>query len=328
MKNILNVYRQLPRFNCNAPSAVTIGNFDGVHLGHQAILSQLAQHARPHHWRPTVITFDPHPRAYFARRAQRPELVPTQIYGLRDKLSALHHHGVEQVVLQKFRQTLADMSPQDFIENLLVKGLNTRWLLVGEDFRFGSKRSGDIHMLRQAGQRHGFQVETVTDIADPQGQRISSSEVRTALAVGNLQRACNLLGQPFCVTGHVIHGQKLGRQIGYPTLNLKVPANFALRSGIYVVRVRGLSHNVLPGIASLGVRPTVTESGRLLLEVHILDQRVDAYGKLAAVEFLHYLRDEEKFPDLPTMIAAIDNDAQGARDYFATHGLQKDPQPA
>ncbi len=328
MKNTLNIYRQLPRFDSTRPGAVTIGNFDGVHRGHQAILARVSEHAARHHLVPTVITFDPHPRAYFARRAQRPELIPTQIHSLRNKLSALHQQGMQQVVVQRFNQSLADMSPESFIENLLVKGLNTKWLLVGEDFRFGHKRSGDINLLRQAGERYGFTVETIDDVADTHGQRISSSEVRTALAVGNLKRAAHLLGEPFRITGHVIHGQKLGRQIGYPTLNLRVPAHFALRSGIYVVRVLGLGPTPLNGIASLGVRPTVTEAGRLLLEVHVLDQRLDAYGKLATVEFLHYLRDEEKFPDLPTMIAAIDNDAQGARDYFAIHGLQKHPQSA
>lgn len=145
--------------------------------------------------------------------------------------------------------------------------------------------------------------------------------MRTALAVGNLKLAERLLGHTYRISGHVIHGEKLGRTLGYPTLNIRVPALCAARSGVYVVRAHGLAEQPLNGVASLGVRPTVTDSGRIMLEVHILDRRVDAYGKLTQIEFLHYLREEEKFPDLPTMIAAIDNDAQSARDYFALHGL-------
>src|SRR5690606_18087556 len=142
-----------------------------------------------------------------------------------------------------------------------------------------------------------------------------------ALAVGTLERAAELLGRPYSISGHVVHGQKLGRSIGYPTLNIRVPDNCALRSGIYVVRAHGLAQQPLNGVASLGVRPTVTHAGRLLLEVHLFDCSIDAYGKLTCIEFLQFLRDEEKFPDLPTMIAAIDNDARSARDYFAFHGL-------
>src|SRR5690606_14810692 len=173
---------------------------------------------------------------------------------------------------------------------------NTRWLLDGEDFRFGNKRAGDIDLLRQAGARYGFTVQTIADITDSHERRISSRDVRTALAVGDLERAQALLGAPFRISGHVIHGQKLGRTIGFPTLNLRVPNPCAARSGIYVVRVHGLADEPLPGIASLGVRPTVTDSGALLLETHVLDRSLDAYGKLASVEFLKYLRDEEKFP--------------------------------
>lgn len=321
MKASLNIYRTLPRHDTQRPSAVTIGNFDGVHRGHQAILARVHESAQARGLAATIMTFQPHPRAYFARRGQRPELIPTQISSLRDKILALCDHRIDQLVLERFNQTLADMSAQDFIEKLLVRGLNTRWLLVGEDFRYGHKRSGDIALLRQAGKQHGFDVETIADIADEHGHRISSSEVRTALAVGNLQRAEHLLGRSYRITGHVVHGQKLGRSIGYPTLNIRVPLQCAARSGVYIVRAHGLSGRPINGVASLGVRPTVSQGGRLMLEVHLLDCQMDAYGKLASIEFLQYLRDEEKFPDLSTMIAAIDNDVQSARDYFASHGL-------
>lgn len=321
MNSLPRIYRTLPRFDTQRPSAVTIGNFDGVHRGHQAILARVRDQAHQSDLAATVMTFEPHPRAYFARRGQRPELIPTQISSLRDKIAALMRQQPTQVVLERFNQSLADMSAEAFIDQLLVKGLNTRWLLVGEDFRYGHKRSGDVDLLRRAGRQYGFEVETVADIADEHGHRISSSEVRTALAVGNLARAEHLLGYRYRISGHVVHGQKLGRSIGYPTLNLRVPAQCAARSGVYVVRAHGLAPDPMRGVASLGVRPTVSHGGRLLLETHLLDGNVDAYGKLTCIEFLDYLREEEKFPDLPTMIAAIDQDAQNARDYFALHGL-------
>lgn len=321
MKTVPRLYRKLPRRDTTAPSALTIGNFDGVHLGHQAILAQVLAQADGHGLEPTVMTFVPHPRAFFARRGGRPELIPTQISSLRDKIALLADQGMRQIVIQRFDQHLADMGAEDFIRQLLVRGLNTRWLLVGEDFRYGHKRSGDVDLLRRMGREHGFTVDTIADVNDRHGQRISSSALRTALAVGNLTSSSELLGGPFRITGHVIHGQKLGRDLGFPTLNLRVPAPCAARSGIYVVRVHGLRPDPLPGVASLGVRPTVTRDGPLLLETHILDQRVDAYGKLVCVEFLEFLRDEESFPDLSTLIAAIHQDVQGARDYFASHGL-------
>ncbi|SHI04113.1 bifunctional riboflavin kinase/FAD synthetase [Pollutimonas bauzanensis] len=321
MKASPRIYRSLPRYDTQRPSAVTIGNFDGVHRGHQAILARLRASALERELAATVMTFEPHPRAYFARRGQRPELIPTQISSLRDKIQALRLHQASQLVLERFNQALADMSAEDFIERLLVRGLNTRWLLVGEDFRYGHKRSGDVDLLRRAGKQYGFDVETIADIADEHGHRISSSEVRTALAVGNLERAEHLLGHSYRISGHVVHGQKLGRTIGYPTLNVRVPLQCAARSGVYVVRAHGLAAAPIQGIASLGVRPTISHGGRLMLEVHLLDCHLDAYGKLTSIEFLEYLRDEEKFPDLPTMIAAIDNDVQSARDYFAFHGL-------
>lgn len=321
MKPPLRIYRTLPRFDEDRPSAVTIGNFDGVHRGHQAILARVREESAARGLIPTVMTFEPHPRAFFARRGQRPELIPTQISSLRDKVWALARHGIRQIVIVKFDQALADLAAPDFIERFLVRGLDARWLLVGADFRYGHKRSGDIALLRSAGGQACFDVETIADIADGDGHRISSSEVRTALAVGDLERAGSLLGHNYGISGHVVHGMKLGRTLGFPTLNIHVPPQCAARSGVYVVRAHGLAERPLNGVASLGVRPTVSHAGHVLLEVHLLDSALDAYGKLTRIEFLKYLRDEEKFPDLPTMIAAIDNDARCARDYFALHGL-------
>ncbi|HUH41088.1 MAG TPA: bifunctional riboflavin kinase/FAD synthetase [Castellaniella sp.] len=321
MKPAPRLYRELPRRDTDAPSALTIGNFDGVHRGHQAILAHVRTQAELRGLLPSVMTFSPHPRAFFARRGHRPELIPTQISALRDKVEALAEQQLRQIIILPFRQRLADMSAEDFIQKLLVKGLNTRWVLVGEDFRYGHRRSGDIDLLRRMGAQHGFEVCTLADVVDDVGRRISSTELRTALAVGNLARSTELLGRAYRISGHVIHGRKLGRDLGFPTMNVRVPEPCAARSGIYVVRVHGLGPDPLPGVSSLGVRPTITAGGKLLLETHILDRQVSAYGKLVCVEFLKFLRDEETFPDLPTLIAAIEKDVQGARDHFASHGL-------
>ncbi|OZI34108.1 riboflavin biosynthesis protein RibF [Bordetella genomosp. 10] len=321
MKPSLHIFRSLPPPAARRPCALTIGNFDGVHRGHQAMLARLRGISLEHGLTPTVMTFEPHPREYFAKLNQRPELAPTRISGLRDKLDALARAGVEQVVVERFNARLADMEPETFVERLLVRGLGARRVLVGPDFRYGRKRRGDVEQLVAAGVRYDFQVEILEDVTDTHGHRISSSEVRTALAVGDLARAGDLLGHAYHLSGHVIHGQKLGRTLGFPTLNLRVAERCAARSGIYVVRVHGLADRALPAVASLGVRPTVQDHGRVLLEAHLLDERVDAYGKLVRVEFLHKLRDEEKFPDLPTLTAAIADDARNARAYFAVHGL-------
>ena len=300
---------------------MTIGNFDGVHLGHQAILDRVHAHADGHGLAPTVMTFDPHPRAFFAARAGKPELAPAQISTLRDKVQLLCQHGMRQVVLARFDARLSGMAPEDFIRRLLVEGLNTRWLLVGEDFRYGYKRGGDVDLLRRMGRQQGFEVDAIADVPDASGRRISSSELRLALSRGDLEHAHGLLGYQYRISGHVGHGQKIGRTIGYRTLNHHVPSHCALRNGIYVVRVHGLAPSPLPGVASLGVRPTVTQQGRRVLETHLLDCNINAYGKLSSVEFIRFLRDEKKFPDLPTLIAAIDDDARRARDHFAFHGL-------
>ncbi|HJH24518.1 MAG TPA: bifunctional riboflavin kinase/FAD synthetase [Paenalcaligenes hominis] len=321
MKPTFSIYRNLPRYNSSAATALTIGNFDGVHLGHQAILHRLQKEAQRRDLVPSVMTFSPHPRAFFAERAQRPELYPAQINPLRDKLQKLAEHGAQQIILQRFNHAFATLSPQHFIEELLIKGLRVQWLLIGEDFKFGHKRQGNVEQLKAAGRQHGFVVESIEDVVDPVGQRISSSDVRTALAQGNLAAAHAHLGYRYCISGHVIHGQKLGRTIGYPTLNLAVPPRCAARTGVYIVKLHGLADQPMAGVASLGVRPTVVDAGRLLLEVHLLDRDVNAYGKLVKVEFLHFVRNEEKFPDLQTMMAAIDNDARSAREYFASHGL-------
>lgn len=229
---------------------------------------------------------------------------------------------MQQIALLNFNVDLARMSADEFIDELLVKQLNTKWLLVGADFKFGHRRGGDVHLLKQAAKRHGFELHVLEDVTDNSGHRISSSAVRESLQKGQMPNVERLMGRPYRVSGHVIHGKKLGRTLGFPTLNVRVSPRTAARLGIYIVRVHGLGESALPGVASLGLRPTVDQSTDVLLETHLLDVTLNAYGKLVCIELLQHVRDEEKFPDLTTLTIAMQKDRQQAIDYFAHHGLQ------
>ncbi len=311
----MKVFRGLPNDRARAPCALTIGNFDGVHRGHQALLAHVRGAAARLGIEAAVMTFEPHPREYFAQRLKDLSKAPARIANLRDKLDDLSKAGIDRVIVEHFNEHFAAQSPQDFIERVLVDGLHVKWLMVGDDFRFGARRAGDIAMLQEAGRRHGFQVETL-DAVMLGTRRISSSAVRETLGAGDFGATQQLLGHPYTMSGHVIHGQKLGRTLGFPTLNLRVAHRPAL-CGIFVVQVHGLDGQPLPAVASLGVRPTVEDAGRMLLEVHVFDYAQPAYGKLVRVEFLAKLRDEEKYVDLPTLTAAIERDAVQARAWFA-----------
>ena len=306
-------------------TALTIGNFDGVHCGHAQLLCRLKKAADERGLACGVMTFTPHPREYFALLNQRPELIPTRISTLRDKLCALRQHDTDFIALSHFTEALAATSPLNYIEEILIKQLKVRYLLVGRDFRFGHRREGDVALLRRYGAEHGFEVEHIEDVNDTDGNRFSSTELRNALSFGDIESATRYLGRNYSITGRVKHGKKLGCTLGYPTLNINFMPHCAIRSGIYVVKVRGLSEAAdstpIAGIASLGVRPTVDENGEVLLEVHLLDTNIDAYGKLVSVEFLQHVRDEEKFPDLETLVSAMNNDLDTARNYFDQHGL-------
>ncbi len=314
----MKVFRGLPNAAARAPCALTIGNFDGVHRGHQALLTHATQAAARHGLESAVMTFEPHPREYFARLSGDPSKAPARIANLRDKLHSLTDAGIDRVIVEHFNAHFAAMSPNEFIERVLVDGLHVKWLMVGEDFRFGARRAGNTALLSEAGARHGFTVATLPAVQDA-GVRISSSAIRTALQAGDFARAGRMLGHAYAISGHVIHGKKLGRTIGFPTLNLAVTHRHPVLSGIYVVRVHGLDATALPGVASIGVRPTVDDSGRVLLETHLLEFGGDCYGKLIQVEFLQKLRDEEKYHDLPTLTAAIARDAEQARAIFRRH---------
>jgi riboflavin kinase/FMN adenylyltransferase len=288
----------------DAPQALAIGNFDGVHRGHQAILVKLKESAAQG-LLPSVMTFEPHPREFFA-----PATAPARLTSLREKLELLDEAGVERVYLCRFNSQFAAISVPEFLEKIL-RPLNAQRLLVGDDFRFGAGRAGDLASLRAA----GFHVESITDVLQ-QGERVSSTTVRAALAAGDLRHAELLLGRPYSVSGHVAHGDKLGRQLGYPTANIYMLHERSPLFGIYAVKLRGLGERDLPGVASLGVRPTVKKQGRPLLEVHLFDFDRDIYGQHVRVLFMHKIRDEAKFPDLEALKRQIAVDEQAARDYF------------
>ncbi len=311
----MKVFRGLPGVSSRLPCALAIGNFDGVHCGHRALLAELQSAAVRLGLQSAVMTFEPHPREFFAQRAGHPEAAPARISNLRDKLQALADIGIDRVIVEHFNTRFATLDPQAFIESILVSGLQVKWLLVGKDFRFGSRRSGDITLLQTAGREHGFEVTTLADVTRA-GTRVSSSAVRQALGAGDLDQAKQLLGRPYAISGHVIHGRKLGRNLGFPTANLRIAHKRPALSGIFVVQVHGLADQPLPGVASLGKRPTVENSGQVLLETHVFDYNEQCYGRLIQVEFLKKLRDEEKYNDLPTLQAAIADDARRARAFF------------
>ncbi|MDP2787630.1 MAG: bifunctional riboflavin kinase/FAD synthetase [Pseudomonadota bacterium] len=290
------------------PNAVTIGNFDGIHLGHQAMLARLTARAISVGALPTVLTFEPHPREIFT-----PAAAPTRLTSLREKLEILRALGVAHVHVCRFSKPFAALSADEFVQQILVQGLQARYVLVGDDFRFGAKRAGDFALLQRLGQAHGFEAEALHTLSVA-GQRASSTAVREALAAGDMAMAAQLLGRPYSISGRVVGGDQLGRKIGYPTANIQLKHNKPPVKGIFAVRVQGLEHPDWPGVASLGTRPTVHTNGRPTLEVHLFNFDRSIYRQHLRVEFLHKLRDEAKFPDLETLIAQIDLDAQQARE--------------
>lgn len=292
----------------NRPNAVTIGNFDGIHQGHQAMLARLSARAIAVGGLPTVLTFEPHPREIFT-----PDAAPTRLTSLREKLEILRGLGVGHVHVCRFTRAFAALSAEEFVGRILVDGLKARYVLVGDDFRFGARRAGDFDFLVRAGALHGFQAEALQTV-EAAGQRASSTAVRESLAEGDLAMAAQLLGRPYSISGRVVGGDQLGRKIGYPTANIQLKHNRPPLTGIFAVRVQGLERPDWPGVASLGTRPTVHANGRPTLEVHLFDFTQSIYRRHLRVEFLHKLRDEAKFPSLEALIAQIDADARQARE--------------
>ena len=310
----MKVIRGIPPAANWTPCALTIGNFDGVHRGHQALLKKLVATAKAQNLQSCVMTFEPHPIEYFA-----PEKAPSRILSLRDKLEALAKVGIDQVLVVHFNQHFANLSPEEFVKTILVQGLQVKSILIGDDFHYGAKRAGNFSTLQEAGKVEGFSVERMDTLMES-NERISSSAIRTALEQGHLEKARQLLGRPYMLSGHVLHGQKLGRSLGFPTLNISLANKLHRRKpaaqGIFIAQVHGLSDNPLPAVASLGQRPTVDDSGRYLLEVHIFNFNQSVYGKLVQIELIEKIRDEEKYNDLEALQNAIWQDALAAKNYF------------
>ena len=314
---------------------MTIGNFDGVHRGHQAMLALLGSEARHRGVPSCVLTFEPHPRDYFAVAQRKPELAPARIGTLRDKLAELARCGVDQAVVLRFNQTLADWPAQMFIDEVIRRGLGAHYVLVGDDFRFGARRQGDYAMLDAAGRAQGFDVARMMSY-EVHGLRVSSTAVRAALAAGDMVETARLLGRPYSISGHVVRGRQLGRQLGETqpgrgdgmrTLNLRFSHWKSAASGIFAVLVHGLAEHSLQGVANLGVRPSIdpndVNGGRVLLETHCLDWPAQlgaegGYGKIIRVELLHKLHEELKYDSLAALTAGIARDCEQARQYFAT----------
>lgn len=302
-------------------SALTIGNFDGVHRGHQAMLARVKRAALERGLPACVLTFEPHPREFFT-----PAEAPARLTPMHIKLELLEAAGIDHAHVARFNAQFALLSPERFVEEVLVKGLGCAWLLAGRDFRYGAKRAGDFAALESAAARHGFTLEPMPEVTLA-GERISSSAVRAALAAGEVERAASLLGRPFAISGHVAHGDKLGRELGFATANIPLEPGRVPVHGIFVVEAVGVEAGAQgtkpwPGVASVGARPTVKANGAMVLDVHLFDFAGELYGQRLEVSFLAKLREEEKYPGLDALRAAIARDVARAREFFAkrAHG--------
>jgi riboflavin kinase/FMN adenylyltransferase len=295
---------------CLAPggSVVAVGAFDGLHRGHQALLSEVRQRAQALGCTPVVVSFEPLPRAYFSK-----EPVP-RLSSVREKLLGFSAAGMGRTLLLRFNQALTAMSPEDFVQRVLVERLRAHEVWVGADFRFGHKRAGDVALLERMGQQHGFSARTMPAVL-LEGERVSASRVRALLAAGNFGAVTPLLGRPFVIEGKVEYGNQLGRDLGYPTANIHLRDRVTPVHGIFAVRV-GLGEGECswPGVASLGTRPTVNEVAEPLLEVHLFDFEGDLYGQRMAVEFVAKLRDEMKFDGLDALKQQMRHDERSARE--------------
>lgn len=290
--------------------ALTIGNFDGVHLGHQAVLRHLREKADELNLPMAVLLFEPQPREYFMGNN-----APARLMRLRDKLHYLRQAKVDVVIVAKFDRTLAEQSAQQFIEQTLVNRLHVKFLSIGDDFQFGANRQGNFAMLKQAGERFGFTVEDNHSFCLDE-QRISSTTVREALARDNLSLAESLLGKPYRIFGRVIHGNKLGRTLGFPTANIRLHRQVNPIKGVYAVKVRLKSGEIFNGVANIGKRPTINGVIQLL-EVHIFDFAKIIYGEPVEVEFCHKIREEIKFPSFDDLKAQIKRDVETAKAFFS-----------
>lgn len=296
----MQIFRHIPAQQ-QQPCALAIGNFDGMHLGHQALLKKLNETAKALNLTSAVMTFEPHPREFFA-----PETAPARLSSLREKLEHFAEAGVETTYVCRFNRRLAKLTPQEFMQNILRDSLNAQAILVGDDFRFGAMRAGSILDFLEA----KFNLISLPQV-DLDGARVSSTRVRSALATGALHEASVLLGRPYSMSGKVVHGAKLGRQLGFPTANVHMRHERPALTGVYAVKLDGMN-----SVANLGVRPTIAGVSKLMLEVNVLDFNADLYGQHVHVEFLHKIRDEQKFDGLDALKTQIALDVESARDFL------------
>lgn len=294
------------------PVALTIGNFDGMHLGHQALLAQLREAAQLRGLPMAVVIFEPHPREFFT-----PQQAPERLTSLREKLELFAELGVDRVHVCRFNTHLSRMSAVEFAL-ALHDDIGAKFVLIGDDFRFGSGRGGDFALMGQIGAQHGFEVQAMHSVLHD-GVRISSTAVRASLAAGRMDVAQSYLGRPYSISGRVVHGNGLGKHIGFPTANIQMKHNRPPLKGIFVVRAHGDDLTPIRGVSSLGVRPTVRTDGKPVLEVHLFDFSSQIYNKHMRVDFLHKLRDEEKFPDLETLTRQIELDVEHAKKWYEQH---------
>ena len=300
----MRVYRHIPVM-LQQPCMLAIGNFDGIHLGHQALLRKLAQASKTHNLAAAVMTFEPHPRELFT-----PESAPTRLCSLREKLEYFADAGVEHVYVCAFNRHFAKITADEFMQRILRQSLNAQAILVGEDFRFGAKRAGTTQDFVRA----GFDLIEFSQV-NLDNIRVSSTRVRSALASGQLDDAATLLGRPYSISGKVVHGAQRGRQLGFPTANVHMRHERPALTGVYAVKLDGLN-----AVANLGVRPTIAGIPKLSLEVHVLDFNKNLYDKHVHVEFFHKIRDEIKFNGLDALKAQIANDVESARSFFISRG--------
>lgn len=310
-------------------AVITIGNFDGMHLGHQALLRQLCAEAQSRGLHSSVLSFSPHPREFFARKqGGEGAKIPARLHTLREKLETLAAAGIDEARICRFDDDFAALSPEDFVRKVLVESMRAKHVMIGDDFRFGARRAGDLAMLKSLGGRYGFTVSSMASQCQD-GQRVSSSQVREALAQGDLARAEHLLGYPYAMEGRVIRGRQLGRTIGVPTANVQIRHHPLPLRGVFVVDVAlDETRAAVPqqrcryaGVANLGYRPTVSHDTRPMLEVHLFDYAGDLYGAHLDVRFLAKLRDEMTFADFGALTTQIQEDLTQARQFFEQHPI-------
>ena len=304
---LIRSYKNFPQ-NLSG-SVLTIGNFDGVHKGHARVIQRVVDLASEKELNSLVMVFEPTPKEFFMGNA-----APARLMRWRDRYLAIHNSGIDALVQLKFNQDFSKLSADKFVEDILVKALGIKHLIVGDDFKYGHKRSGNFEHLIECGKKLGFSVED-TQTLSHQKQRVSSTAIREALAHGNIEEATEFLGAPYHMSGRVIHGKKLGRTLGFPTLNIPVKRQSSPLHGVYAVQVHGLEDQAIQSIASIGTRPAVNGKG-WLLEVHLIDRSGDYYGKRVDVEFLHFVRAEANFSGLDELTTQMELDLAEVREYF------------